>query len=76
MGRYTTVSAKIDTKLKEKIVKYNISISKVIKKALEEEIKRREEKELNEMLKEASRILSRVGRENIIQFIREGREER
>ena len=76
MGRYTTVSAKIDTKLKEKIVKYNISISKVIKKALEDEIKRREEKELNEMLKEASRILSRVGRENIIQFIREGREER
>ena len=69
MGRYTTVSAKIDTKLKEKIVKYNISISKVIKKALEEEIKRREEKELNEMLKEASRILSRVGRENIIQIM-------
>jgi post-segregation antitoxin (ccd killing protein) len=76
MSRYITVSAKIDTKLKEKITKYNISVSKVIKKALEEEVKRREEEELREMLKEASRILSKVGRENIIRFIREGREER
>jgi|Deesub1362B_J571_1020462.scaffolds.fasta_scaffold00745_4 post-segregation antitoxin (ccd killing protein) len=74
--KYTTVSAKIDTKLKEKIAKYNINVSKVIKKALEEEVRRREEEEIREMLKEASKILSKVGRGNIIQFIREGREER
>jgi antitoxin component of RelBE/YafQ-DinJ toxin-antitoxin module len=32
MSKYTTVSAKIDTKLKEKITRYNISVSEVIKK--------------------------------------------
>ncbi|MFQ6051733.1 MAG: type II toxin-antitoxin system CcdA family antitoxin [Candidatus Hydrothermarchaeota archaeon] len=76
MGSYKTVSAKIDAELKEKINRYNINVSRVIKKALEEEVRRREEEEIKEMLKEASRILSKIGRENIIQFIREGREER
>lgn len=76
MGSYKTVSAKIDAELKEKINRYNINVSRVIKKALEEEVRRREEEEIKEMLKEASGILSKIGRENIIQFIREGREER
>lgn len=76
MSKYITVSAKIDTELKEKIARYNINVSKVIKKALEDEIRRREEEEIREMLKEASKILSKVGKENIVQFIRDGREER
>lgn len=76
MSKYITVSAKIDTELKEKIARYNINVSKVIKKALEDEVRRREEEEIREMLKEASKILSKVGKENIVQFIRDGREER
>lgn len=76
MTDYKTVSAKIDQELKEKIARYNIKVSKVIKKALEEEVRKEEEKELKEMLKESKKSLSRIGKNRTTQLIREGRDER
>ncbi|MFP3945940.1 MAG: hypothetical protein ACOC5L_03720 [Halobacteriota archaeon] len=76
MTDYKTVSAKVDQELKEKIAKYNIKVSKVIKRALEEEVKKEEEKELKEMLKKSQKPLSRIGKNRTTQLVREGREER
>jgi hypothetical protein len=50
-----TVSARIDKTLREKLKRYGISVSKVIKRALEEEVRKAEEEEIR-------RILGRIGR--------------
>ena len=76
MGRYTTVSAKIDKELKEKLVKYKINVSKVIKRALEEEVRRREEEELEKMLTDLEKAFEKIDIHRIVKSIREDREGR
>lgn len=47
---YVNVSTKTRRELYEKLRKYRIVVSDVIRRALEEEVKRREEKEIKEAL--------------------------
>jgi len=76
MGKMITISAKISEDLKRKIDELGISPSEVIRRALEEEVRRRTRELLKERLKEVSSILSKVEREEWIKAIREAREER
>ena len=76
MGKMITISAKISKELKRKIDELGISPSEVIRRALEEEVRRRTRELLKERLKEVSSILSKVEREEWIKAIREAREER
>ena len=76
MGKMITISAKISEDLKRKIDELGISPSEVIRRALEEEVRRRTRELLKERLKEVSSILSKVEREEWIKAIRETREER
>ena len=76
MSRMVTVSAKISKELKRKIDELGISPSEVIRRALEEEVRRRTRELLKERLEEVSSILSKVEREEWIKAIREAREER
>ena len=69
-----TVSAKVKKDLWIKIKKYNVNISRVIRKALEEEVKKREEEELKKELAKASDILKKIPSERIVKHIREARE--
>ena len=48
---YETVSAKIPKKIKKKIKEYNINVSNVIRKAIEEEIRKIEMKKIKEEMK-------------------------
>lgn len=73
---YVTVSAKISRELYEKLKRYGISISEVVRRALEEEVRRAEEKEAEEALERLGRILAKVPSEEVTRLIREGREER
>jgi post-segregation antitoxin (ccd killing protein) len=73
---YVTVSAKVKRELYEKLKKYNISVSRVIRRALEEEIKRKEEEEIKRKLGEAQAILKKIPSDEIVNSIRESREER
>ena len=73
---YVTVSARIKRELYEKLKKYGVSISDVIKRALEEEVRRREEEELREILRRAQGILSRIPPGELVEAIRGSREER
>ncbi|MBO3768836.1 MAG: type II toxin-antitoxin system CcdA family antitoxin [Thermoproteota archaeon] len=73
---YVTISAKIEKELREKLRKYNIPISKVVRKALEEEVKRAEEEEVRKALEKIGRILEKIPDEEIVRLIREDREER
>ncbi|ABM81323.1 type II toxin-antitoxin system CcdA family antitoxin [Hyperthermus butylicus] len=70
------VSARISRELYEKAKRYGINISEVVRKALEEEVKRREDAELRRLLGEARRILEGIPPEEIVRLVRESREER
>jgi len=74
--RDAVVSARIDRELYEKIKRYRINVSQVIRRALEEEIRRREEEEIRRGLEEASKILSKIPEEEVVEIIRSSREER
>ena len=73
---WVTVSAKIRRDIYEKLKKYGISISDVIKKALEEEVRRREEYEVRETLKRMQEILKKIPPGEIVAAMRSSRDER
>jgi len=72
---YVTISAKISKELYEKIKKYDIPISKVVRRALEEEVRAAEEEEIKKVFERIGRILERIPSEEITNLIRENREE-
>lgn len=73
---YVTVSAKIPKRLKELMDKYDVKPGPVIRRALEEEIKKRILEELVEESKELSTELSHISDEEIVRLIRGDREGR
>ena len=76
MPNYVVVSGKIPKALKEKIKKLGININRVIRRALEEEVKRREEALLKRSIENAAEILRKIDTKRIIKSIREDRESR
>jgi len=73
---YVTVSAKIPKELKKLLDKYNIKPGSIIRRALEEEVKKRILEELEELSRELSKELSQITDEEIAELIREDREGR
>jgi polyhydroxyalkanoate synthesis regulator phasin len=73
---YVTVSAKIPRRLKELLDKYGIKPGHVIRRALEEEVKRHVLSELEEEARVLSERLSHISDEEIVSIIREDRERR
>jgi hypothetical protein len=71
---YVTVSAKIPGRLKEMLERYGIKPGPVIRRALEEEVRRRVLEELEEKGKELSTRLSHISDEEVASLIREDRE--
>jgi polyhydroxyalkanoate synthesis regulator phasin len=73
---YVTVSTKIPRRLKELLDKYGIKPGLVIRRALEEEVKRHVLSELEEEARALSERLSHISDEEIASIIREDRERR
>ncbi|MEM1997558.1 MAG: hypothetical protein QXF59_06590 [Candidatus Bathyarchaeia archaeon] len=73
---YVTVSAKVPKRLKELLDRYNIKPGSIIRRALEEEVKRRMLEELEKLSRELSRELSHIPDEEVVRMIREDREGR
>ncbi len=71
---YEVVSAKIPKEYKKKIKEYNINISKVIRKAIEEEIKKRETLKIKRKIEENKKLIKKVNIEDVIALVREDRE--
>ena len=76
MGRYVTVSAKVRRELLEEARRLNINVSELIRKTLEEEIRRRKLMELEERLRRKHHVLDKLDAEEIVELIREDREKR
>ncbi len=70
------MSAKVRREVWEKARNYGINISEVLRRALEEEVRKRELEELARALEEAGRELSKVSVEEVVGMIREARESR
>lgn len=73
---YVTVSAKIPRKLKELLDKYGIKPGPIIRKALEEEVRRKILEEAEERARELSKRVAHIPDEEIARIIREDREGR
>jgi Ulp1 family protease len=71
-----TVSTKIPRQLKEKIQKFKIKPSKILRKALEDEVKKMEVAELKEEIARLMPVLEKVNMEDVVRSIREDRENR
>jgi len=69
---WVTVSTKVKKEILEKARKYNINISEVLRKALEQEIARREEEEARKSTERISKEL-RLSEEEVARLIREDR---
>jgi|UniRef100_A0A7C3WT28 hypothetical protein len=73
---YVTVSAKIPRRLKEMLDRYGIKPGPIIRRALEEEVRKRVLGELEEKARELSARLAHVSDEEVAALIREDRESR
>jgi antitoxin CcdA len=71
-----TVSTKVPKQLKEKIQRLKIKPSKILRKALEEEVKKREIEELKEEIKKIQPILDKISTQDTVKSIREDRDSR
>lgn len=75
-SNYVTVSAKIKRDLWVRLKKQNIKISEIIRRALEEELRKKEREELKKKLKKAGAILAIHSDDEIVELIRKSRDER
>jgi len=70
------VTVRVKKSLKEKARKYKIDVSKTVRAALENEIRKREEEELTQALGDIKTILQKIPDEEIVKAIRESRDQR
>ena len=76
MSSYVTVSTKVRRELVERARELGVNVSEVLRRALEEEVRRRELELLERRLEEVSADLDRIDIEEIVGIIREYREGR
>ena len=73
MSKYTTVSTKIPRELKEKMKELKIRPSKLLRKAIEDEVRKREAERLKEEIERLKPILDKISVEEVVRGIREDR---
>jgi len=76
LSKSVTVSTKIPQELKEKIKQLKIKPSKLLRKAIEDEIRRREAEKLKEDIEKLKPTLDMVSVDDIVKGIREDRTRR
>ncbi|MHB8396624.1 MAG: CopG family transcriptional regulator [Thermoplasmataceae archaeon] len=74
MNKYATISAKISEEEREEIKRLKLNPTEIIRKAVQEEIRRARNKELIERMKKVRPIISKLNTEEIVSDIREDRE--
>lgn len=76
MGKYVTISTKVRRETKEEAERLGVKISDVLRRALEEEVRRRKLEELEGRLKKLGDALDKLDVNRIVRIIREDRETR
>ncbi len=70
------VTVRVKKSLKEKARKYKINVSKIVRVALEDEVKKQEDVELFRAVSELKVLLRKIPDEEIVKDIRESRDQR
>ena len=70
------ITVRVKKSLMEKVRKYKINVSKTVREALEQEVKKREREELKRLANQAGEILQKIPKDEIVRVIRESRDER
>jgi len=70
------ITVRVKKSLKEKIRKHRIDISRTVREALEDEVRKREKAEIAQALSEMKAILEKVPDDEIVKAIRETRDQR
>lgn len=76
MAKYETVSIKVPAEIKQKLKKYGIKPSKLLRKTLEQEIRKREIEEIRTEIQNLGDALDRIDMADVVATIREDREKR
>lgn len=76
LGRYVTVSVKVPLEVKEKMKLLNIKPSTLFRRAIEEEVRRREIQRIKDEIESLKPMLNRIRTEAIVRSIREDRDQR
>jgi len=74
MKKGTAIVVRVSRELKESLSHYGIEVSEVVRKALEEEIRRRRFEELKETAARLADFFAKIPDEEIVESIREMRE--
>lgn len=74
MKMYTTVSAKISEEEREELKKLGLNPTEIIRKAVQEEIRKARNKLLIEKMKRVTLIISKLKLDEIVSDIRDDRE--
>jgi antitoxin CcdA len=74
MKMYTTVSAKISEEEREELKKLGLNPTEIIRKAVQEEIRKARNKLLIEKMKRVTPIISKLKLDEIVSDIRDDRE--
>ncbi len=76
MSATETVTGKITPQQKEILQKHGINISKLVREAVEQEVQRIKKEEQRKALKEASQVLKKIPPQELVNLIRENRDQR
>jgi antitoxin CcdA len=74
MKRHVTVSVKVPAELKESMDAYGVETSKVLRKALEDEVMRKKVEELKKDGEKLQRLFERMTVDDVVKSIREDRD--
>jgi len=76
MGSYVTVSVKVKREVVERARMLGIDVSGLLRRALEEEVERREVERLKQRLEGLKDVLEAIDLERVVRYVREVRESR
>jgi post-segregation antitoxin (ccd killing protein) len=76
MGSYVTVSVKVRREVVERARMLGIDVSGLLRRALEEEVEKREVERLKQRLEGLKDVLEAIDVERVVRHIREDRESR
>jgi antitoxin component of RelBE/YafQ-DinJ toxin-antitoxin module len=76
MAKYETVSVKVPAEMKQKLKKYGIKPSKLLRKTLEQEIRKREIEEIKTEIQDLGDALTRIDMADVVSTIRTDRDMR
>jgi len=76
LSRYVTVSVKIPEDLKDRMKKLGIKPAQVLRKAIEDKVRKEEAKLLDKKLERMWPVLDKVSSEEAVRSVREDRDHR